>query len=224
MRVLYGRTMVVAIAGGHGKIGLRLTRLLADRGDRVLSLIRNPDQSAAVEEAGGEAVVVDLEAAGSDQVARGIEDADAVVFAAGAGPGSGAERKLTLDRDGAALLAEAAKRIDARRYVMVSSTGASPQHEGDDVFDVYLRAKGEADVALAQSGLDHTIVRPGSLTDDPGTGRVQVGESVDRGEISRDDVAAVLAATLAEPATVGKTFELVAGDEPIETALAALAG
>ena len=216
--------MVVAIAGGHGKIGLRLTRLLAERGDRVLGLIRNPDHSEDVEAAGGEAVLVDLEAADADQVAGRIENADAVVFAAGAGPGSGAERKLTLDRDGAVLMVDAAKRVDARRYVIVSSIGADPQHEGDEVFDVYLRAKGEADVAVAQSGLDHTIVRPGGLTDDPGTGRVRVGESVGRGAISRDDVAAVLAATLAEPATIGKTFEVVAGDEPIEAALAALPG
>ena len=216
--------MVVAIAGGHGKIGLRLTRILAERGDRVLGLIRNPDHSEDVEAAGGEAVLVDLEAADADHVASRIEHADAVVFAAGAGPGSGAERKLTLDRDGAALMVEAAKRVDARRYVIVSSMGADPQHEGDEIFDVYLRAKGEADVALARSGLDHTIVRPGGLTDDPGTGRVELGESVNRGQISRDDVAAVLAATLAEPATIGKTFELVAGDDPIDAALAAHAG
>ena len=153
--------MVVAIAGGHGKIGLRLTTLLAERGDRVLSLIRDPAQADHVSTAGGEPVVVDLEDAGADELAGGIQGADAVVFAAGAGPGSGAERKLTLDRDGAILLADAAKAANARRYVMVSSMGADPPHPGDEVFDVYLRAKGEADDAVAESGLDCTIVRPG---------------------------------------------------------------
>jgi uncharacterized protein YbjT (DUF2867 family) len=214
--------MVVAIAGGHGKIGLRLTRLLAERGDRVLSLIRNPDQSDHVAAAGGEAALADLEAASAEQVAEAIGDAEAIVFSAGAGPGSGAERKLTLDRDGATLMIDAAKLVGAKRYVMVSSFGADPGHRGDEVFDVYLRAKGEADVALSASGLDYTIVRPGHLTDGPGTGRVRIAESVDRGEVPRDDVAAVLAATLAEPATVGKTFELVGGEDQIEAALAKL--
>jgi uncharacterized protein YbjT (DUF2867 family) len=214
--------MVVAIAGGHGKIGLRLTRLLAERGDRVLSLIRNPAHADDVSTAGGEPVVVDLENAGADELARSIQGADAVVFAAGAGPGSGAERKLTLDRDGAILLADAAKAAGVRRYVMVSSIGADPSHQGDEVFDVYLRAKGEADAAVADSGLDFTIVRPGSLTDAPGTGLVEIAEHVDRREVTRDDVAAVLAATLAEPATIGRTFELMSGSDQIETALAKL--
>jgi uncharacterized protein YbjT (DUF2867 family) len=214
--------MVVAIAGGHGKIGHRLTSLLAERGDRVLSLIRDPAQADHVSTAGGEPVIVDLEDTGVGELAGSIQAADAVVFAAGAGPGSGAERKLTLDRDGAVLLAEAAKAANARRYVMVSSVGADPSHAGDEVFDVYLRAKGEADAAVAESGLDYTIVRPGPLTDGPGTGLVEIGEHVDRREVTRDDVAAVLAAALAEPATIGRTFELMSGSDRIEAALARL--
>jgi uncharacterized protein YbjT (DUF2867 family) len=215
--------MVVAIAGGHGKIALRLTRILAERGDRVLGLIRKPEQADDVATAGGEGVVVDLETATAAELAERIEGADAVVFAAGAGPGSGAERKLTMDRDGALLAGDAAKLVGAGRYVIVSSMGADAGHRGDEVFDVYLRAKGEADAGVAASGLDYTIVRPGGLTDGPGTGRVRIAEKVDRGQVSRDDVAAVLAATLAEPATISKTFELVAGDDQIEAALAALA-
>ena len=216
--------MVVAIAGGHGKIGLRLTTLLAERGDRVLGLIRNPAHADHVSAAGGEPVIADLESTDAGEVARAIEDAEAVVFSAGAGPGSGADRKLTLDRDGAVLMANAAKAAGATRYVMVSSMGADASHQGDEVFDVYLRAKGEADAAVAESGLDFTIVRPGRLTDAPGTGLVEIGEHVQRGEVSRDDVAAVLAATLTQPATVGATFELVGGSDPIEAALAKLAG
>jgi uncharacterized protein YbjT (DUF2867 family) len=214
--------MVVAIAGAHGKIGLRLIRLLAERGDRVLGVVRNPAHAGDLAVAGAEAVVRDLERESAAAVADSIAGAEAIVFSAGAGPGSGAERKLTLDRDGAILMIEAAKLAGASRYVIVSSVGADPAHEGDEVYDVYRRAKGEADEAVAASGLDYTIVRPGRLTEDPGTGRVRIGESVPWGEVSRDDVAAVLAATLREPATIGKTFELVGGEAEIEAALAAL--
>jgi uncharacterized protein YbjT (DUF2867 family) len=199
-------TMRVAIAGGHGRIALRLTRLLADRGDEVLSLIRNPDHAGDVSEAGAEPVVCDLENASAEEVASAIDGADAVVFAAGAGPGSGTERKETMDYGGAVKLIDAAKAKGIARYVIVSSIGADPDHEGDDTFDVYLRAKGKADAALAASGLDYTIVKPSRLTDEPASGNVHVAEEVDRGEVSREDVAAVLADTLHDPATVNKTF------------------
>jgi uncharacterized protein YbjT (DUF2867 family) len=212
--------MRVVIAGGHGQIALRLTRVLSERGDEVRSLIRNPDHADDVRAAGGEPVVCDLEAAGEDEVAQAVGSADAVVFAAGAGPGSGPGRKETMDYGGAAKLIAAAKANGIPRYVMVSSRGADPGATGDDTFSAYLRAKGRADAEVAASGLDYTIVRPGRLTDDPGTGLVRVGESVGRGEISRDDVAAVLAAVLSEPATAGKTFEVVAGDTTVEEAVA----
>jgi uncharacterized protein YbjT (DUF2867 family) len=211
--------MLVAIAGGHGKIALSLTRLLHERGDRVRSLIRNPDHGDDVRAAGGEPVVCDLEAADEQTVAQAIEGADAVVFAAGAGPGSGSERKLTMDLGGATKLIAAAKGADISRYVIVSSRGADPNAPGDDTFSVYLRAKGQADAELAASGLDYTIVRPGALTNEAGTGRVNAGDGVGRGEIPRDDVAAVLAAVLHEPDTVGRTFELVSGDTPVDDAL-----
>jgi uncharacterized protein YbjT (DUF2867 family) len=215
--------MRVAIAGGHGQIGLRLTRLLHEHGDEVLSLIRNPDHAEDVRAAGAEPVVCDLEAASVEDVAEAIDDADAVVFAAGAGPGSGAERKETMDHGGAVKLIEAAKARGIRRYVIVSSMGADPNASGDDVFAVYLRAKGKADEAVRASGLDFTIVRPGGLTNDSGTGRVRIGERIGRGSVPRDDVAAVLAEVLHEPATIGKTFELVSGDQAIAEALRQLA-
>ncbi len=213
--------MRVAIAGGHGQIGLRLTKLLSERGDEVRSLIRNPDHAEDVRAAGGEPVVCDLESAGNREVADAVDHADAIVFAAGAGPGSGPERKETVDYGGAAKLMATARAHGLRRYVMVSSMGANPDQEGDDSFAAYLRAKGKADSELQDSGLDYTIVRPGRLTDDPGSGRVSLGESVGRGSVSRDDVAAVLAAVLHEPATIGRTFELVAGETPIEDAVSA---
>ena len=214
--------MLVAIAGGHGNIALRLTTLLHARGDQVRSLIRKPEHADDVRAAGGEPVVCDLESASDYEAAAAVRGADAVVFAAGAGPGSGSERKWTMDYGGAVKLVAAAKAEGIRRYVIISSMGADPDAPGDDTFSVYQRAKGKADAELAASGLDHTIVQPGHLTDDPGTGRAMLAPEVPRGKIPRDDVAAVLATVLHEPATVGLTFEAVSGDVPIDEAIAAL--
>ena len=189
--------MQILIAGGHGKIAMELTRLLNASGDGVKSLIRNPDHSDEVREAGAEPVICDLEEADAGAVAEAVGSADAIVFAAGAGPGSGPERKESMDYGGAVKLIEAAERNGIPRYVIVSSMGADPDLEGDEGFDVYQRAKGRADAALAESGLDFTIVRPGGLTDDAPTGKVNAGTSTGRGEIPRADVAAVLAAVIA---------------------------
>src|SRR4051812_13731702 len=173
--------MDVVIAGGHGQIALRLARLLSARGDRARSLIRNPDHAADVEAAGAEPVVFDLE--GPDDLAPVVAGADAAVFAAGAGPGSGAERKRTVDFGAAVKLIEAARAAQVRRYVMVSSIGADDPSGGSEAMRPYLQAKADADAALASSGLDFTIVRPGPLTDDPGTSRVTVGTDVERAGI-----------------------------------------
>jgi uncharacterized protein YbjT (DUF2867 family) len=213
--------MDVAIAGGHGKIGLQLGELLAGRGDRVRGLIRNPSQAEDLRRAGVEPVVCDLE--GDDDLAEAVQGAEAVVFAAGAGPGSGAARKRTMDLGGALRLIEAAKKAGIRRFLMISAMGAAdPPAEGGDVYGEYLRAKAEADRALRDSGLDYTIVRPGRLTDDPAGGRISVGERRGRGEVSRPDVAATLAAALVAQNTVGTTFELLSGETPIEEAVAGL--
>ena len=214
--------MSVAIAGGSGQIATRLTRLLRERGDEVRSLIRDPARAERASEAGGEPVVCDLEDATEEQVAEAVGSVDAVVFAAGAGPGSGPDRKLTMDYGGAVKLIAAAKANGIDRYVMISSMGADPDASGDDAFAAYLRAKGRADAELRESGLDWTIVRPTLLTDEPGTGRVRVGEDVGRGEIARDDVAAVLAVTLQSPNTIRRLFEARDGDTAIEEAIATL--
>jgi uncharacterized protein YbjT (DUF2867 family) len=214
--------MRVAIAGGHGQIALRLARVLAERGDEVRSLIRNPDHADDVRAAGAEPVVCDLEQATEEDLAAAVDAADAVVFAAGAGPGSGPERKWTMDHGGAAKLIAAAKQAGIARYVIVSSMGANADAPGDDTFSVYLRAKGRADDDLRASGLDYTVVRPGGLTNDPGTGRVALGEKLGRGQVSRDDVAQVLAAVLDAPNAVGKTVDLTAGDAPVQEAVKAL--
>jgi uncharacterized protein YbjT (DUF2867 family) len=213
--------MDVAIAGGHGQIGRRLARLLAARGDGVRGLIRNPDHAEDLREDGAEPVVCDLESADVSSVAKAVSGVEAVVFAAGAGPGSGAERKLTMDRDGAIKLVEAARAARIPRYVIVSSVGAESPPDGDDVFSVYLRAKAEADRALMESDLDWTVVRPGMLTDEPGLGRVRIQAEPVRAEVPRDDVAAVLAAVVDESRAVGKVLYVVGGEDPIQDALVA---
>ena len=214
--------MRVAIAGGHGQIALRLAKIMSERGDEVVALIRNPDHADEVRNAGAEPAVVDLEHASEDEVANAINGSDAVVFAAGAGPGSGSERKETMDYGGAVKLIAAAKQAGVGRYVIVSSMGADPDATGNDTFSVYLRAKGRADEAVRASGLDSTVVRPGGLTNDAGTGRVRLGESLPRGQVTRDDVAAVLVAVLDSPSTIGRTADLIGGDAPIAEAVAAL--
>ena len=213
----------VAVVGGHGQIALRLLRLLSERGDRARGLIRNPEHSADVEATGATAVGADIENLDADAIARSIAGVDAVVFAAGAGPGSGAARKRTVDYGGAAKLIEAARMNDVSRYVIVSAIGVNRPERWSDEMRPYFEAKAEADAELIQSGLDYTIVRPGGLTDDPGTGSIDAAEDLGRyGQIPRDDVAATLLACLDEPATIRKAFDLLAGETPIADALAAL--
>ncbi|MEV7123345.1 NAD(P)H-binding protein [Kitasatospora griseola] len=219
--------MRIVIAGGHGRIALRLERLLGARGDEVAGIVRRPEQAGELLAAGAEPVVCDLESATVAEVAGHLEGADAAVFAAGAGAGSGAARKETVDRGACVLFADAAEAAGVRRFVVVSSMGADrePPAGTDPVFAAYLRAKAAADADVrSRPGLDWTILRPGRLTDEPGTGRVTLAAATGRGEVSRDDVAAVLAALLDEPRTAGLTLELVGGNSPVDEAVSALAG
>jgi nucleoside-diphosphate-sugar epimerase len=222
--------MRVAIAGAHGQVARRLVRLLVARGDDVVGLVRNPDHVADLLEDGARGVECDLEKASAEEVSWAVADCDAVVFAAGAGPGSGAARKETMDRGGAVLLADAAQRAGVRRYLLVSSMGVETVRDGakpegvDEVFVAYLRAKLAAEEDLCARDLDWTVLRPGALTDDPGRGTVQLAPQVDRGQVPRDDVAAVLVALLDEPGAAGAVLELVAGDEPVADAVRRAAG
>ena len=211
--------MKIVIAGAHGKIAMLLHPLLRARGHAVCGLIRNPDHAPNLEAAGVEPVVCDIEAV--DDLSSHVNGADAVIFAAGAGPGSGAARKWSMDRDGAVKLIKAAQHNGIGRYVMISAMGTRTPR-GDEVFQAYLQAKAEADDALEASGLAYTIVRPGRLTDEPGTGRVAIAASLPKGEIPRADVAAVLAGVLDRPETSGLAFDLTAGDRSIPEALAGL--
>jgi nucleoside-diphosphate-sugar epimerase len=211
--------VVVAIAGAHGKIAMPLTGLLAAGGDSVIGLIRNPDHAADLAREGVSAVVCDLELRTVEEIALAIAGADAVVFAAGAGPGSGAARKLTVDRDGARKLLDAATEAGVPRYMIISSVGAENPPAGEDVFSVYLRAKADADRAVQRSELDWTIVRPGALTDQPGSGRVRIDTAPVRGRVPRDDVAAVLARLLHDPRPSRRVLYVNGGEQPIDQAL-----
>ncbi|CAL9528546.1 SDR family oxidoreductase [Streptomyces sp. enrichment culture] len=217
--------MRIVIAGGHGQIALRLERLLSARGYEVAGIIRTAEQGDDLRRAGAEPVLLDLESASVEEVAAQLRGADVAVFAAGAGPGSGAARKDTVDKGAAVLFADAAVRAGVRRFLVVSSMGADPAHEGDEVFDVYLRAKGEADAYVqGLDALDWTVLRPGSLTDDAGTGLVRLEAHTGRGPVTRDDVAAVLAELIETPATAGLTLELVGGSVPVSVAVKSVAG
>jgi uncharacterized protein YbjT (DUF2867 family) len=214
----------VLIAGAHGKTARRLTRMLVEEGHEVRGLVRKEEQTGDVESDGAEPVLVDLEAEEVEGgVGSAVEGCDAIVFAAGAGPGSGDARKETMDYGGAAKLIEAAEGRGVRRYLMLSATGAGDPEGGSEGMRPYLRAKARADERLVQSGLDYTIIRPGGLTEDAGTGNIQAAERLGRrGEIPREDVASTFAAALQDENTYHKTFEILSGDTPIPEALARL--
>lgn len=214
----------VLVVGGHGKIGLLLLEQLALRGDVARGLIRDPAQADDLEAIGAYPVVEDLEADGTDELAHAVEGSDAVVFAAGAGPGSGAARKRTVDLGGAIKLIEACKRTGVDRYVIVSAMGIDRPGSYPAEMEPYYEAKREADEALRDSGLDHTIVRPGRLTDEPPTGLIQVGSPLGQGgEVTRADVAATIVEVLDQPRTIGLTFDLLNGSTPIAEAVLGLA-
>ncbi|WJX98848.1 SDR family oxidoreductase [Curtobacterium sp. 458] len=223
--------MKIAIAGGHGQIALLLARQLTDAGHDAVSIVRNPAHVPDVEQQGATALVADLEQLDDDELALRLRGVDAVVFAAGAGPNSGAERKLSVDRDAALLLADAAERLGVQRYVMISAMATDrydperavvPAQSDADVFQVYLRAKSEADANIRARNLRWTIIRPGALLDTPPQGTVDVGRTVPRGSIPRADVAALVVHALVDDLAVGVQFEVTSGNTPIPAALAAL--
>jgi uncharacterized protein YbjT (DUF2867 family) len=217
--------MRVVIAGGHGKIALHLERFLSTRGDEPLGLIRNPAQADDLREAGAEPVVADLEQTTPEEVAKTMAGADAAVFAAGAGPGSGNDRKDTVDRAASALFAQAAELAGVRRVIQISSMGLNRVDDPgfDETFRIYLKAKAAAEEDLRARDLDWTILRPGGLIDEPGTGLVRLAPpSIPPGRVARQDVAAVLLGLLDDDNTIGLTLELTKGESPIEIAIAQL--
>ena len=211
--------MDVLVAGGHGKVARHLLRLLARNGHTARGLIRNPDHAADLESDGARPVLCDLE---RDDVRPHVGGADAIVFSAGAGPGSGAERKRTVDLGGALKCLEAAQELGVAHFLIVSSMGTeNAEHAG--AMRPYLEAKREADEAVRTSALEWTIVRPGGLTDEPGTGRVDARPSLGRrGRIPRADVALVLYECVQAPESIHAQFEVLSGDTPVADAVRAL--
>ncbi|MEL4320039.1 SDR family oxidoreductase [Leifsonia sp. YIM 134122] len=219
-----------AIIGGHGKIALLLTRSLTDAGHQAVGVIRNPEHSDDVRAAGGVPVVLDIETASAEELTSALAAVasdggavDAVVFAAGAGGGSGAARKESVDHQGSVKSIAAARQSGIRRFVQISYIGADQADtSGDESFGAYQVAKKAADDALRASDLDWTIVRPGHLNDDALTGRVRIGDDVTSGSTSRANTAAVIAALLEGPAALGGVLNVIDGDTPIAEALASL--
>ena len=216
----------IVIAGGHGQIAQHLTQVLTAHGDRAVSLIRNSDHVDAVTALGALPQVIDLESASVDDVAAVLEGADAVVFAAGAGPNSGPERKDAVDRAGAVLLADAAVKAGVSRYVLISSFGAGEPvaDDVDDGWKAYIDAKTAAEEYVSgKDGLDWTILRPGKLTDEDPTDSVSLTEPpLEPGEVTRADVAAVIATLLDTGAAVRKILMLTSGSTSIADAVDAV--
>ncbi|ANG86320.1 NAD(P)H-binding protein [Microbacterium aurantiacum] len=210
----------VLLIGGHGKIALLLEPLLVDRGDTVTAVIRNPDHENDVAATGATPLVADVQSFDLDQLTNLVSGNDAVVWAAGAGGGD-PERTRAVDRDAAIRSIDAAVAAGVRRYVMVSYFGAGPDHgvPEDDDFYAYAEAKAAADTHLRESRLDYTIVAPSSLTLDEPTGRIDV-RAEESGSVARADVAAVIAAVLADDRTIGRTISFNTGDQPIADAVA----
>jgi uncharacterized protein YbjT (DUF2867 family) len=208
----------VIVIGGHGKVALLLAPILDERGDEVTSVFRNPDHSDDVARTGAHPVVADIERLDTDALAGLLAGHDAVVWSAGAGGGNPA-RTYAVDRDAAIRTIDAAEQADVRRFVMVSYFGAGPNHgvSKDDPFFPYAEAKAAADAHLRASRLDWTILGPGRLTLEPATGRIVIGAG---SEVSRADVALVVAAVLAIDSTIGRTIEFNNGETPIAEALA----
>ncbi|OBB70204.1 SDR family oxidoreductase [Mycobacterium sp. 852014-50255_SCH5639931] len=209
----------IIVIGGHGKVALQLARILTERGDEVSSVFRNPDHSDDVAATGAKPVVADIEQLDIDALAGLVAGHDAVVFSAGAGGGNPA-RTYAVDRDAAIRVIDAAARAGVKRFVMVSYFGAGPNHgvPPDDPFFPYAESKAAADAHLRASDLDWTVLGPGRLTLDPATGHITLGQG--KGEVSRADVALVIAAALAEDATIRQTIDFNNGDVPIADALA----
>ena len=210
-------TSSVAVVGGHGQIARLLHPLLVDLGRRPVALVRSDDQRSAVEELGAHARLLDIERADASAFAAAFADCDAVVFAAGGGADGNATRKRTVDLEGSLKSISGAHAAGITRFVQISAIGVDdPLPEGTDpIWTAYVEAKRDADEALRVSGLDWTIVRPGRLTDDLPTGLVALGPDVTRGEVSRADVAAVVAALIDDERTIGRQWNLVGGEVPI---------
>ncbi|MGD9958852.1 SDR family oxidoreductase [Nocardioides sp.] len=213
----------IAVVGGHGQIAQHLHPLLVAAGDVPVALVRREEQRAELEAMGAQVRILDLEKDDEAAFGRAFQGCDAVVFAAGGGPDGNIERKRTVDLGGSLKSIAGARDAGIRRFVQISAIGVDDPvaAEAGDVWAAYVAAKRDADLALRATELDWTILRPGRLTDEPPSGTVALGRDVQRGDIPRADVAAVVAAVLASPQSVGAVWNLVGGSDPVEEAVAA---
>jgi len=213
----------VAVVGGHGQVARLLHRPLIEAGHSPVALVRSEAHRGELEELGAEVRLLDIERQDADAFAAAFAGCDVVVFAAGGGPDGNIERKRTVDLEGSLKSIDGARRAGIGRFVQISAIGVDRPVPADTapVWRAYVEAKRDADAALRASGLDWTIIRPGRLTDDPATGRVALGEDVERGDVTRADVAAVVAAVLEEPGSVGRQWNLVGGETPVVDAVSA---
>ena len=211
----------IAIVGGHGQVARQLIHVLRRADHDPVALVRREEYRADLEERGAEVRLLDIEQQDAAAFAEAFAGCGAVVFAAGGGPDGNVERKRTVDLEGSLKSIEGARRAGIDRFVQVSAIGVDDPLPPDtgEVWRAYVEAKRDADAALRDSGLDWTIIRPGRLTDEPATGKVALGPDVERGDVTRADVAAVLAAVLDAPATIGKQWDLVNGDVPVDEAV-----
>lgn len=214
----------IAIVGGHGQVARHLLVELRRSEHTPVALVRNPDYRDELESRGAQMRLLDIEHDDADAFAAAFEGCAAVVFAAGGGPDGNIERKRTVDLEGSLKSIQGARKAGIDRFVQVSAIGVDRPLPADtgDVWRAYVEAKRDADAALRDSGLAWTILRPGRLTDEPATGRVALGSAVERGDIPRADVAAVIAAVVDQEATVGRQWNLVSGPTPVPDAVHAL--
>ncbi|QIG43221.1 SDR family oxidoreductase [Nocardioides anomalus] len=211
----------IAVVGGHGQVAQHLLVALRRSEHTPVALVRREAYREELESRGAEVRLLDIESQDAAAFAAAFAGCDAVVFAAGGGPDGNQERKRTVDLEGSLKSVEGARQAGISRFVQVSAIGVDDPlpEDTEDVWRAYVEAKRDADAAVRDSGLDWTIIRPGRLTDDPATGLVALGPDVERGEVTRADVAAVLAAVLDEPGTIGKQWDLVNGDTPVADAV-----
>lgn len=212
----------IAVVGGNGQIARHLHPLLSERGHVPVALVRSESQRAGLEALGAEVRILDLEQGSATELAEAFAGCDAVVFSAGGGPDGNIERKRTVDLEGSLKSATTAQARGIRRFVQVSAINVDEPVPDDasPVWKAYVEAKRNADISLRATPLDWTILRPGMLTDDPGTGRIALGEDVERAEIPRADVAATIAAVLDDDRSIRRQWNLVSGDLPVAEAIA----
>ncbi|MGN7311948.1 SDR family oxidoreductase [Alkalicoccobacillus gibsonii] len=211
--------MKVLVVGANGQIGKQVVEKIQKEGKHTAkAVVRKEEQLSQFQDLGAETALVDLEGS-IDDIAEAAKGTDAVIFAAGSGGHTGADKTILIDLDGAIKTVEAAKQAGVKRFLMVSAIGVHRRENWSSEIQHYSAAKHYADIWLENSGLDYTIVRPGGLTNDEGTGKVVAGKDLDRGYIPREDVANTLVAALDEESVINKGFDLVSGDRSVEEAL-----